>query len=245
MKLLAAYISAAFVPLIRTPAYWMPLVVFPALLYSFFGLPPSQSNPEIAPILLASWSAFTVIGIGFFQFGVSISQARESKWENYARTLPVGGLPRFVGQIVSALIFLTIALGLLWTVSWLATNISLTTPQYARLFASLVAGVVPFVLMGAALGYTIPARGAVPIANLLYLPLAYFGGLWMPPQMLPGFVATVSPYTPTRQLGELAWAAVLDLPIPVASAQGLGVYAAVSTVVALVMWRRDETLRNS
>jgi len=245
MRLFATYISAAFVPLIRTPAYWIPLVVFPALLYSFFGIPPSLANPEYAPILLASWSAFAVIGIGFFQFGVSISQARESKWEDYARTLPVGGLPRFVGQIVSALVFLTIALALLWTVSWLATKMTLTLAQYARLFASLVAGVIPFVLMGAALGYSIPARGAVPIANLLYLPLAYFGGLWMPPQMLPGFVAVISPYTPTRQLGEIAWAAVLDLPMPMGSVQGLTLYAAISIAIALIMWRRDETLRNS
>lgn len=245
MRLFATYISAAFVPLIRTPAYWIPLVVFPTLLYAFFGIPPSQQNPEFAPILLASWSAFAVIGIGFFQFGVSISQARESKWENYARTLPVGGLPRFVGQIASAFVFLTIALALLWSVAWLALQMTLSFTQYLRLFVSLTIGVIPFVLMGAALGYSIPARGAVPIANLLYLPLAYFGGLWMPPQMLPGFVATVSPYTPTRQLGEIAWAAVLDLPVPLGSLQGLGIYAAISIVIALVMWRRDETLRNS
>jgi ABC-2 type transport system permease protein len=244
MSLFATYIRAALVPLLRTPAYWIPLVIFPTLLYSFFGVPPSQQSPEFAPILLASWSAFAVIGIGFFQFGVSISQAREAKWEDYARTLPVGGLPKFTAQIVTALIFLAIALALLWTVSRLMTPASLSIAQYSRLFVSLLAGVIPFVLMGAALGYSIPARGAVPIANLMYLPLAYFGGLWIPPQMLPDFVATISPYTPTRQLGELAWAAVLDQPVPMGSVQGLAIYSGVSIVIALVMWRKDETLRN-
>lgn len=245
MSLIPTYVAATVTPLIRTPAYWVPLVVFPALLYSFFGVPPSQHDVQTANILLASWSAFAVIGIGFFQFGVSISQARESKWEDYARTLPVGGLPRFVAQIVSAAFFLAIALTLLWTVANLATPAALSLAQYARLLATLLAGVIPFVLMGAALGYSIPARGAVPIANLLYLPLSYFGGLWLPPSMLPSMIATVSPYTPTRQLGELAWAAVLDLPVPMDSVKGLAVYAGLSIMIALVMWRRDETLRNA
>jgi ABC-2 type transport system permease protein len=244
MSIFGTYIRATLIPLLRTPAYWIPLVVFPTLLYSFFGIPPSQQAPEFAPILLASWSAFAVIGIGFFQFGVSISQAREAKWEDYARTLPVGGLPKFTAQIITALIFLTIALALLWTVSRLATPADLSIEQYVRLFLALIAGIIPFVLMGAALGYSIPAKGAVPIANLLYLPLAYFGGLWMPPQMLPDIVAAISPYTPTRQLGELVWAAVLDQPVPMESVQGLAIYSGVSIAIALVMWRKDETLRN-
>tara|TARA_R110002072_G_scaffold30554_4_gene95347 strand:+ start:1590 stop:2327 length:738 start_codon:yes stop_codon:yes gene_type:complete len=243
MSLYRSYILSVMVPLLRTPAYWVPLVVFPSLLYSFFGLPPSQQGSEIANILLASWSAFAVIGIGFFQFGVSISQARESKWEDYARTLPAGAAPRFVAQVVTAILFLALALALLWTVAALAAPVSLRLEQYLRLLWVLLLGVIPFVMIGAALGYSIPARGAVPIANLLYLPLSYFGGLWLPPQMLPDIVARISPYTPTRQLGELAWAAVLDSPMPLASIQGLAAYTAGAAVIALTMWRRDETIK--
>ena len=243
MKLYRIHILSVMVPLLRTPAYWVPLVVFPSLLYSFFGLPPSQQGSEIANILLASWSAFAVIGIGFFQFGVSISQARESKWEDYARTLPAGAAPRFVAQAVTAILFLAMALALLWTVAALAAPVSLRLEQYLRLLWVLLLGVIPFVMIGAALGYSIPARGAVPIANLLYLPLSYFGGLWLPPQMLPDIVARISPFTPTRQLGELAWAAVLDSPMPLASIQGLAAYTAGAAVIALTMWRRDETIK--
>jgi ABC-2 type transport system permease protein len=243
MRIFRAYIIAAIVPLLRTPAYWVPLVIFPTLLYSFFGVAPSQNGPELANILLASWSAFAVIGIGFFQFGISIAQARESKWEDYARTLPVGGIPRFLAQIVSAVVFLVMALALLWTVSAMSTPATMNLHSYARLLMALLPGVIPFVLMGAALGYSIPARGAVPVANLLYLPLSYFGGLWIPPQMLPDFVATVSPYTPTRQLGELAWAAVLEHPVPMPSVTGLFVYSAIAALIAVIMWRRDETKR--
>jgi ABC-2 type transport system permease protein len=243
MNIYRAYIVATAVPLLRTPVYWVPLVVFPMLLYTFFGVAPSQQNPELAAVLLASWSAFAVIGIGFFQFGVSIAQSRESKWEDYARTLPIGTAPKLVAQVVTAMLFLVIALTFLWTLSRFTTAIDLSVSQYANLFLALLVGVIPFVLMGAALGYLVPARGAVPIANLLYLPLAFFGGLWTPPSALPGFVATVSPFTPTRHLGELVWAAVQDRSPPITSLYVLAAFAAVSAIIAVVMWRKDETVR--
>ena len=44
MKLYGTYLTATLVPLLRTPAYWIPLVVFPSLLYAFFGIPPSQQG---------------------------------------------------------------------------------------------------------------------------------------------------------------------------------------------------------
>jgi ABC-2 type transport system permease protein len=243
MTLYGTYFRAALIPLLRTPAYWAPLVIFPSLLFSFFGLGPARQSPEIANFLLASWSVFAVIGIGFFQFGIGIAQARESKWEDYARTLPAGGAPRLVAQLLSAGVFAAVSLGLLWTLVLFTAPVSLSPLQYARLLGVLLGGLIPFVMIGAALGYTVPSRGAVPIANLLYLPLSYLGGLWIPPQMLPGIVERISPYTPTRQLGELAWATVQDQPLPEGPLLGLAMYAAGAGAWALVMWRRDETLK--
>jgi ABC-2 type transport system permease protein len=245
MKLYRAYILATVLPLLRTPSYWVPLVIFPTLLYSFFGLPASQDNPQTANILMASWSVFAVIGISFFQFGVSIAQAREARWEDYARTLPAGGFPRIVAQIVAAALFLAIALVLLWSIAAATSAVDLSIAQYVKLLGVLLIGIVPFVLMGAALGYSVPARGAVPIANLLYLPLSYLGGLWMPPEMLPDLVEKISPFTPTRQLGELAWSSVLGTMPPVSSVIGLVFFSIIGAAVTLVMWRRDETKRTS
>ena len=244
MKPYQAHIAATFVPLIRTPVYWAPVVLFPTLLYSFFGLPPALRSPEIADFLLASWSAFAVIGVGFFQFGVSIAQARESKWEEYARTLPIGAGPRLAGQAASAFVFTAAALALLWSLAALMGATSMGVAQFAHLFLVLiVGGALPFVMLGSALGYLMPPRGAVPIANLIYLPLAYFGGLWMPPSMLPDVVARVSPFTPTRHVGELAWASVEGRAPPLQSIAVLALYALIGALVALIMWRRDEAVR--
>ncbi len=245
MRAYRAHIAATFVPLLRTPMFWAPVVIFPTMLYSFFGMPPSQQAPQYANVLLASWSAFAVIGVSFFQFGISIAQTRESKWEDYARTLPIGAGPRLAGQAFSAFVFTSIALALMWSLAVVAGATSLNALQFAELFLVLIlGGAVPFVMLGAALGYLMPPRGAVPIANLIYLPLSYCGGLWMPPSMLPDWVARISPFTPTRHVGELAWASVQGAALPMHSVGVMALYTLVAALVALVMWRRDEATRS-
>jgi len=83
-----------------------------------------------------------------------------------------------------------------------------------RLTAMTLAAALPATLMGTALGSLASARAAVPLANLVFLPLAYLGGLWMPPQLLPEAVGTISVWTPTRAMAELAWAALDGRALP-------------------------------
>ncbi len=48
--------------------------------------------------------------------------------------------------------------------------------------------------------------------NLINLPLAFAGGLWMPVQMLPKMFQTIAPIVPQYHLGQLALAAVGAAP---------------------------------
>ncbi len=243
MRIMHAHIRTTLVPLLRTPAYWIPLVLFPTLLFSFFGLQPAQKMPEFAPFMMGSWSAFAVIGIAFFQFGISVAQSREDRWQQYARTLPASPFHPLIGQVCSALFFIVLALGLLWSLMFFATKIEVNILQMLLFLLVLLMGSIPFVVMGVTLGYAFPARAAVPIANLLYLPLSFFGGLWVPPNSLPGPVALISPYTPTRQLGELAWAVMDKRPLPSDSLVGLLIYTIVFAILGMVLWQRDESAR--
>ena len=84
----------------------------------------------------------------------------------------------------------------------LTTAASLSPARWLALAATLLLGAAPFAVLGIALGYWAPARGALPIANLLYLGLAYAGGLWFRARDLPAPVADVSPYLPTRALAD-------------------------------------------
>jgi ABC-2 type transport system permease protein len=79
--------------------------------------------------------------------------------------------------------------------------------RWGGLALALVVGAVPFALLGIALGYWASPRGALPVANILYLVLAFAGGLWTTPAHLPSSVAAISPLVPTRQFGNVLWGA--------------------------------------
>ena len=83
----------------------------------------------------------------------------------------------------------------------------------------------------------------MPIANLLYLPLSYAGGLWVPPSRMPEVVAAISPYLPTRQFAELGWAAALDRPVAAEHWAWIAGFTIVFGALSLWGYRRDEGAR--
>ena len=243
IRLTVAHCRVTLLELFRAPGYWVPTVVFPAMLYSFFGTSIAGSGAQATTLAATSFAVYAVVGVAFYQFGVGIAQDRESPWEDYVRTLPAPALPRIAARIVAALIFAAAAVATVIAVAHGIATPSFTIGSGFALAAVLAMGLVPFALLGVALGYLASAKAAVALANMIYLPLAFAGGLWIPPHNLPEVVAALSPLTPTRQFADLAWAAAVNRPLSGSSMFGLGAYTLVFGGLALWAYRRDQGAR--
>ncbi|HWE81531.1 MAG TPA: ABC transporter permease [Gaiellaceae bacterium] len=242
MRLILIHARVMTVELARYPAFLIPTLVFPAVFFLFFVTPGPKQD---ATVRMATFAGFAVIGIAFFQFGVGIAGERGSPWERYLRTLPVGPLVRLGARILSAAVFACAAAGLLVVTAVVATGASLAAERWAQLAFVLLAGTIPFAFLGIALGYWAPSRGALPVANLLYLGLSYAGGLWSRPGALPHVVRVVSPYLPTRALSD-ALVSVATGASPAWSAWAvLATFACIFATLATVGYRRDEERRFS
>jgi ABC-2 type transport system permease protein len=112
----------------------------------------------------------------------------------------------------------------------------------ALLLASLLI-TIPFTFLGIALGYSTNTKSAVAVANLLYLPLTYLGGLWMPPDRLPAGIANLSQFTPTRHAGEIGWAIVGGHQVPASSIIWLVGFSVAFAIFAYWRYQRDERKR--
>ncbi|MBI4014095.1 MAG: ABC transporter permease [Candidatus Rokubacteria bacterium] len=233
------HLRAALLEIARTPAFLVPTAVFPSMLFLFFGLP-SARTPQAAAFILTSFAVFGVMGVCFYQFGVGIAEDRAGPWEDYLRTLPVTAAQRFAARLLAALAVTAVTLLLLGVTAVATTPARLSVARWLLLVAALLVGGVPFGLFGIALGYSVPARAAVPIANLIYLPLSFLGGIWLPPDQLPGVVAWISPLLPSRIAGELAWAAALGRSLAPAWLAGLAAYTLVGYLACLWAYRRSE-----
>jgi len=228
------------VELVRHPAYVVPTLAFPALFFVFFAVP---GTPSGADVRMATFAGFAAIGVAFFQFGVGIAVDRASPWETYLRTLPVTVGVRIGARLLSASVFATAAASVVIAVAVAVTPVSLSPARWVELAIALAAGIVPFALLGIAIGYWAPPRGALPIANLLYLALSYAGGLWARPQGLPHLAAGASSFLPTGRLADVLSAPALGHAPPWPSWLALAGFAAGFGVLAAWGYRRDETSR--
>lgn len=238
MRLALLHARWGTVELVRQPAFAVPTIGFPSLFFLFFAVPGfGAEKPELATALFAG---FAVLGVAFFQFGVGIASDRASPWERYLRTLPVGPAPRFAGRTLAALVFAGASAGCVVAVSLATVSPQLSLTAWVKLSVALLAGAVPFALLGIALGYLGTPRSALPIANVVYLGLSYAGGLWTEPDSLPATVERLSVVLPTRAYADLLSSAALGLSVDARA----WLVLALSTVAAgwLATWayRRDE-----
>tara|TARA_Y100001934_G_scaffold215689_1_gene255647 strand:- start:8167 stop:8868 length:702 start_codon:yes stop_codon:yes gene_type:complete len=223
IRLITALCRITLPELFRTPIYSVPTVVFPAMLFTFFAAPSGASLTRVATLMTTSFAVYAVVGVGFYQFGVGIAQDRESAWETFTRTLPAPAFPRIFARVISAFVFAGIAAALVVAVAYVLASPKFTIVSGMALAVALAAGLVPFALFGVALRYLSSGKAAVAQANLIFLLLAYIGGLWVLPHRLPDAVAQISPFTPTRQFADLAWAATTDIPLALTPVLGLPV----------------------
>lgn len=242
-RLAVAHVTVLLRDIMRTPAFVVPAVVFPAMFYTIFGVPYARSSSDAANQILASFVGFAVVGVALFQFGVGIATERGRPWERYLRTLPVSVEIRFAARTIVAIIIAAMSSLLVAIVGKLLTPVSFDASQWTMLAIYAIVGAVPFVMLGIAIAYLVPPRGAVPVTNIIYLLSAFAGGFWIPPAYLPAIAAAISPYLPTRQYGELLWSITGAGHNATHAVLALASFSLAFSIIAVVGYRRDERTR--
>lgn len=237
MTLALAYTRASVLQLVRIPAYAVPTLLFPSFFFLLFGAHAVGDDPVW---ITSGFAATAVLGVAFFQFGVGLAIERSSPWERYVRTLPVGASTRLAAQVLAAVVFAIASASAVVALAGIVTADPLPAARYAAFLVALLAGALPFALLGIAIGYLVSPRAAVPVANLVYLPLAVAGSLWSSPADLPESLDRVSRVVPTRTWTEVvARSAAGELP-PLRNVGILAAWSVLFGAVAAVAYRRDE-----
>jgi len=240
VRLVLVHARAMTIELARYPAYVVPTLLLPSVFFLFFVSPGSRPD---ASARMATFAGFAVIGVAFFQFGVGIAAERASPWEVFLRTLPLGAAVRLAARLLSASFFASASAALLVVTAFATTDVSLPPAAWAELPLALLMGAIPFAFLGIALGYWVPAKAALPVANLLYLVLAYAGGLWMLPSGLPSAVRSISPLLPTRAFSDELVSTAHGSRFDWGAWLALAGFAALFALLAAAGYRRDEGRR--
>ena len=191
---------------VRAPSFILPMLLFSTVFYVMFGV--LLNHGDASRYLLASYSAFGIIGPGLFGFGVSLAIEREGGLLTLKRALPMPPGAYLMGKMVMAMIAATVVTVLLILIGVLLAHVPLTAWQMLALMVTGAFGVLPFCALGMFVGTLIKGQGAPGLLNLVYLPMAFLSGLWLPLSMLPQAVQKLAPIWPAYHLNQLTLAAV-------------------------------------
>ncbi|MET0328430.1 MAG: ABC transporter permease [Luteimonas sp.] len=191
--------------MLREPMYVIPTLLFPALFYAMFGLlMGGRDGGGAAQYLLATYGVFGTLGASLFGFGVTVAIDRERGLLALRRALPAPPSSWITARLVKAMLFsLVVSLELALLASVFG-GVSLAPSQWAALWTINVLGAIPFAAMGLLLGVYCSANAAPAVVNILFLPMAFLSGLWLPLSMLPELFARIAPVWPAYHHAQLA-----------------------------------------
>lgn len=244
VSLIGLHTRYQFIETIRIPIAVIGTTLFPSLSLLFFVVPlPYAQDPAAATAATAQLTVFAVMSVSLFNYGVGVAEERALPWDSYARTLPVGAAPRLVGRLLNGLVFVVIGLLPLVLLAWLLTAATLPLSRLVLTAAALLVAGLPLFAIGISIGYSLSTKAALAVAQLLLLPLAFGGGLFLPPESFPGWLNAISTWLPTRAGRDLVVTATTGAGLPGSTLFVLASWTALTGSLAVWAYRRDEGRR--
>jgi len=245
LRLTGLHTRYTFLETVRVPIAVIGALVFPALAFLFFVVPQRvvAGDPVLATQAVIQMMVFALLANALFGFGIGISQARETPWEPYLRTLPASGVSRLLAQVLSNGIIGFAALLPVLVLGALLTEAHADAAGLALGALAFIASALPFLFAGFAIGYAMSMKVAIAATQIVMFLSAFAGGLFLPPMMFPEWLDTLSRFLPTRQAREAVIVAVQGGEFPWWAWGGIAAWTVLLLVLALALYRRDEGRR--
>jgi len=210
-RTLLLYVKEAkyeFIKYLRLPIYSLSTVLFPVMFYILFGLVMNRqgtvNSVSVSMYLLATYGTFGTMGASLFANGAGVAAERGLGWMQVKRASPMPPFANFLAKFFVSMIFSSIIELALLGLGIAFGGVHIAPGAAAKLVATLVVGSIPFSALGLAIGFFAGPNSAPAIVNMIYLPISFLSGLWVPVDMLPKFLQHVATGLPPYHLSQLA-----------------------------------------
>ncbi len=197
-----------FLRLLRARAFSLATIGFPVMFYLLFGVIVGNSNGAggewRATYLLGSYCIFGLAGVCLFGICVTLATERALGWLEVKQASPMPAAAYLLSKLLTAAAFAIIIFAILSTIGVTMGHVHMSHHQWFHLALTVIGGVLPMAAMGLLLAMLVPANAATGVVNLIYLPMSFLSGLWIPLEGLPKWLSRFAPMWPTWHLGQLA-----------------------------------------
>lgn len=245
LPMVVAQTRALVTTWLRVPAFTAPSLALPLVFYTFFGLPNAGKHfadgLSVGVYLLCSFGAYGVSSVMVFSFGIGVATQRGQKIDLLQRAMPLPGGVVIASNVITAALYAVASFIILTAFAVVVGGIRVAPGTLLEIVALLLAGSLPLIGMGMAIGYWASPNAAPAVANLIYLPMAFASGMFVPIADLPDFVRVVARYLPTYHFAQLAYTPIHKADEALGTALiWTAVWAAVLLALAVRAYSREQ-----
>lgn len=215
----------------------MPLAMY--LLFTNLGVAGDDpgAKQDYARYSMIGMAAYGALGAAL-GIGPGVAEDKGRGWLRQLRVTPLSPSQVVVGRALTASVTVLPAITSVLLAGALINGVRLDAWQWAVVPVLLWVGTIPFTLLGLGNGYGLTAQSTGVVSMACMMGLSVIGGLWIPADTFPRWLAAISRWTPTARFGDLGWS-VLDHRAPGAGTVAvLGGWLLVFAGYAVVSYRR-------
>lgn len=202
-----AYVRLELRRLARMPGLLIFAVLMPLLSYLLFtnlhGLT-GQDQDIAATYTMISMAGYGAIG-ALLNYASGVVVDRSIGWMRQLRLTPLHPVRVVVGKGLAAMATAIVPVVALCGAAFAINGVRLDAGQWLAIVPLLWFGALPFALLGLGMGYLATAQTVQPLNLLVYLGMSVVGGLWLPLDAMPGWVAVVGEWLPTHAYADMSW----------------------------------------
>jgi ABC-2 type transport system permease protein len=224
---------------LRSPRFLIFTVGFPVLLFllyvGIFG-----KEPGTKAVLMVSMTVFGAMASALFT-GNRVALERAAGWQRQLRLTPLSGAGYLTAKAATGMTLALAPAVLVPLVAVVGEGVSLDAAGWVRATLGVWLAAIPFALIGLLIGQIGTADSTQPITQLVMLPMALLGGIFIPIDSMPHWLLTIAHLLPSYWMGQVGRGAVTaDLSTSLGQdALALGAWTLVLGVAVVRRYRKD------
>ncbi|GAA4662857.1 MULTISPECIES: ABC transporter permease [Amycolatopsis] len=224
----------------RSPRFLLFTVGFPVVLYLLYVGIFASGQPDAKAVLMVSMTSFGAMAAALFT-GTRVALERASGWQRQLRLTPLSGAGYLTAKAATGMTLALAPAVLVPLVAALGEGVSLDASGWLRATLGVWLAAIPFTLIGLLIGQLGSGDSVQPMTQLVMLPMALLGGIFIPVDAMPHWLLNVAHVLPSYWMGQIGRGAVTPT-LSTGLGQDLlvlGIWTVVLGIAVVRRYRRD------
>ncbi|HVW40569.1 MAG TPA: ABC transporter permease [Amycolatopsis sp.] len=232
------YLALEMRRVLRSPRFLIFTVAFPVLLFVLYVGLWGKDQPT-KTTLMVSMTAFGAMAASLTT-GARVAVERNSGWQRQLRLTPLTGRGYLSAKAATGMLLALAPVVLVPLIGGVVEGVSLDAGGWLRVTLGVWLAAIPFALLGLLIGQVGTVDSTQPLIQLVLLPMALLGGIFIPVESMPGWLLKIAHVLPTYWMGEIGRSAAGQASSSIGQAVLiLAIWSVALSVGVIRRYRRD------